>query len=412
MPAVKTKVWALPSGRLAKNTAHAGVWNVARIGLQALSLVLLARLFGVAGYGTLAGTVALFTAIAQLTGFGTGLALLRHVAREGEVHEKLPATQVAFLVTGVLLVMLAWPLAVALFPGIAPATLAMLASAEIVLAPALLPLVYAHQAEERLFVSGFLLTVAPLARLSAILLAFGFDVRSIDAFALLYVLTLGMAVGVVLLSLWPRHHAKHGDLALGDAMREGAPFMVAAVAMTAGAELDKTVVLRAIGNVAAGQYAAAYRVVQAATLPVNSLVLAATPRLFRDARTRGSFRLLLAAFAYATVAAIGLWVVAPLLPWLLGPAFAPAIPILRAMCLLLVSGSARQVLMAQLTASDLQTARNVIEGAAAGFAVVALLVVVPRYGVFSAVWTLVSVDIVACITTWCILRRTHARHGA
>ena len=47
------------------------------------------------------------------------------------------------------------------------------------------------------------------------------------------------------------HHAKHGDLALGDAMREGAPFMVAAVAMTAGAELDKTVVLRAIGNVAA-----------------------------------------------------------------------------------------------------------------------------------------------------------------
>ena len=384
-------------GRLARNTAHAGMWNAVRIVLQAANLILLARAFGADGYGALSGTMALFITVAQFVGFGTGIALLRHVSREGVAHGKLRATQHIFLATGIAIFLVVWPLSLWWFGDhLSGFALANLAFAELVVVPTLLPLSYRYQATEQLSVSGGLLTIAPIARCVAITAALLLSMRSVDAFAVLYLASLLVAVGIATFVLWPRR-APPEDRSLRAEIREGLPYAVSGAATTAGGELDKTMMLRFAGDLVTGQYAAASRVMQAALLPVNSLVIAVAPRWFKGGRGpvvgTGSGRLFALAFAYSLVAAAGLWVVAPFLPWLLGRDFEPSVHVLRLLTAALVTGAARQIMAMLLTTSDLQGTRNRIEIVSIALALGLMPLLIPRYGGAGAVVALVTADL-------------------
>ena len=397
-------------GRLAWSTAHAGAWNAVRVILQAASLVLMARNFGASSYGSLAGSVALYTTCAQLAGLGAGTALVRHLALQGELHGKFRSTQQVYLLTSVILFAFAWPVSIWVLDGaLDSATLALLAAAELIAAPALLPLVYRYQAEERLSVSGGLLTITPIARFVAVVSAFALDLHDLRSFAVLYLAGIGIAVAVALWWFWPRRQVAARRYRLADTIGEGAPFVVSGLAVTAGSELDKTIMLRSAGDFAAGQYSAAYRVIQAGLLPVNSLVLAVTPRLFQAAghSPRTGTILVLSAAAYALLAATGVWLIAPYLPLLLGAEFIPSISILRAMCVLLLTGSLRQIIVAQLTGADRQRARNWIEGLAAAGSVVAMLAVVPAWGAWGAICVLAVADVFVAGMSWLSLASAH-----
>jgi O-antigen/teichoic acid export membrane protein len=357
--------------------------------LQAGSLVLLARLLGAEGYGALAGSVALFVTFAQFVGLGSGIALLRHLARDGELHGRLMATQSTYLITSLMFFAMIWPLSVRLLGGLlAPLTLASLAAAEIVLAPALLPLAYRYQAADRMFVSGFLLTLAPMTRFAAVTGALLLGMHGVAEFANVYFSVLFATLLAAMLVLWPRGGSGFPPRPSFIAtLREGLPYSVSGAANAAGSELDKTILLRSAGDVATGQYAAAYRVMQAATMPVNSLILAMTPRLFRASRavTSPSRQLMLATIGYAVTASIAIWLLAPALPWLLGDGFANSVPQLRLMCVLLATTSIRQMTVAQLTAMDMQASRNWIECIATFASILAMLVVIPSHGVPGAI---------------------------
>jgi O-antigen/teichoic acid export membrane protein len=278
----------------------------------------------------------------------------------------------------------------------------LLAAAELIVAPSLLPLVHRYQAQERLFISGALLTIAPIARFVAVGSTFVLDVHDLRTFAILYLGGISLATATALCWFWPRTQTVVQHYRFVDTIREGTPFVVSGVAVTAGSELDKTIMLRAAGDFAAGQYSAAYRVIQAAILPVNSLVLAVTPRLFKASSpsVRAGAHLVLLTAAYALVAAMTTWLLAPLLPWLLGPQFSPSISILRVMCVLLLTGSLRQIIVAQLTAADGQRSRNWIEGLAAAGTVIAMLSVVPVWGAWGAIFVLAVADVGVASMSW------------
>lgn len=368
-----------------------------RVVLQAASLVLLARVLGAGGYGALAGSVALFMTIGQFTGLGSGIALVRHVARGGEPDGRFVATEHAYLLSGLGLFALAWPLSAALLhTSISPAALACLALAEIVAAPALLPLVYRHQAEERMFRSSAIGTLAPAARLMAVIAVAAIGINDVTRFAALYLACLVIIVAATLYLTWPRTDVQRPASSGGQAIREGLPYAVSGFAVTAGSELDKTVLLRIAGDAITGPYAAAYRIAAAATLPVNALILSASPRLFRG-QTNSDTRLvgimLAVVLGYALCAAAALWLLAPLAPWLLGHGFVAATPLLRALCIVVVTGSLRQFVVALLTTRDMQNSRNFIELAGVCISLLLLVLLVPQMGAYGAIVALAATDL-------------------
>ena len=376
-------------GLVARNTFHASVWNGVRIALQAASLVLMARVLGVEGYGALAGTVALFMACGQFTGLGSGIALVRHAARGGPMRRRFAATVRAYLLSGIALTLLVIPLALVLLGAMIPlSALVLLAMAETLLAPLLLPLVYRYQAEERMFLSSAIGTLAPVVRLIAVAAMAALGAHSIASFAQIYVASLVPVVAITLWLGWPRK-ADHSTCTARQAVREGLPYAVSGFALSAGSELDKTVLLRLAGEAVTGPYAAAYRIASAATLPVNALILAASPRLFRVSSTQNprlAAAMLAVVTGYGLLAAAALWLLAPFAPWLLGHGFDNATSLLRWMCILVVTGSLRQYTTALLTTGDMQGIRNTIEIGAIGITLGLLLLLVPSHGAYGAIF--------------------------
>jgi O-antigen/teichoic acid export membrane protein len=390
-------------GRLLQNTIHAGSWNVARILLQAGSLILLTRTFGVDTYGLLAGATSLYITASQFVGLGTGIALLRHVVQQGPSNARLRATQFIYFLTGFAALLVAWPVSIVVVGGLtSPLTLACLAMAEVLVAPMLMPYSYLFQAEERLFLSGAMQTLAPIARIVAVTTALLLNARDLDTYALLHLssITLAVATAVFLAHRRPDGGVdEHSPLVV--TVREGLPYVVSSATITASSELDKTILLRVQGSAVTGIYTAAYRIMQAATLPVNSLILAATPRLFRSSQgdnTGLAKSLLIAVLAYSVTAAVGLAVFSPLLHLILGKAFIPSEPILRAFCFNVVTGCVRQLITGRLTASDKQRERNFIEIAGLVTSVTLLTLSTPTFGAWGAIASLAIGDLaVICL---------------
>jgi O-antigen/teichoic acid export membrane protein len=385
-------------GRLLVNTMHVGGWSMLRIVLQAGSLILLTHAFGVKTYGVLAGATSLYITLAQFVGLGTGTALLRHVSQQREAHARMRATQNTYLLTGLAALLVAWPISVLVVGNQAPPlALACLATAELMIAPALLPYSYLFQAEERLFPSGAMQTLAPIARIIAVVAALLMNVRDLGSYAFLHLATVTLVVVVTLLLVHrkpPTQAEVQSPLA---AIREGLPYMISSATITASSELDKTILLRVQGSAVTGIYTAAYRVMQAATLPVNALILAAMPRLFRSTHgdaPRLTRLLLIAVLAYSVTAAVGLALLSPWLHLVLGVEFIPSEAILRAFCINVITGCVRQLITGRLTASDKQRSRNVIEiiGLCTSIALLAFLI--PMFGVWGAIVALAASDIV------------------
>lgn len=385
-------------GLVARNTVHAGAWNLVRIGLQGISLIVLARVLGANGYGALAGSMALFMTMGQFTGLGSGVALVRHIARQGEVSGRFTATMRAHVVSGFLLFLIAVPASFVLLQNaMSPVALGLLAAAEIFIVPVLHPVVCRYQAEERMGLSSLVGTLAPVMRLSAAITMVLIGLSDLEQFAVLYIAWLTPAVLCALWCAWPRTASRRiEEMSAERAIRDGLPYAVSAVAMTAGSELDKTVLLRIAGDAVTGPYAAAYRIASAAIQPVNALILAAAPRLFRRSRS-GSHQLpgvmFIAIVAYAVVAAMVLWLFSPFVPWLLGTDFSFAQSLLRVMCVVVITGSLRQYVSVLLTTCDRQGSRNLIEIGGMILSLILLLILVPRYGAYGAIAALAISDL-------------------
>jgi O-antigen/teichoic acid export membrane protein len=120
--------------------------------------------------------------------------------------------------------------------------------------------------------------------------------------------------------------------------KEGAPFALSSLTWNTFAELPKILLAPSAGLAAVGQFAAGARFLVAAYVPLQSLMLVMTPRLFAFAgsssdQRQASAHPLLRAVAVTTTAggllALMIAACAPLLPRLLGAQYQPAVPILR-----------------------------------------------------------------------------------
>jgi O-antigen/teichoic acid export membrane protein len=109
---------------------------------------------------------------------------------------------------------------------------------------------------------------------------------------------------------------------------------------------------------------------------------------------------------YAVLASMSLWLLAPLAPWLLGPGFDYVTPLLRALCLVVITSSLRQCVTALLTTRDLQASRNMIEIGGVCLSIAFLMILVPCAGAYGAVAAIACADVaVSALGAKALLKR-------
>lgn len=319
---------------LARGASFILAWQAARALLQGIWAIGLARLLGPSAYGLFAGLAGLAAALGTLTGLGFGLLMLKSVSRRpGSFSLHWTRVLIISLSTSCLL-LVAFLLGASSLAGtrVPPELLVAIALPELLCLPLLLASGYAFQAHECMGWGGAMAILAPLGNVVALSLFVSTGgAGELSGYLSWHLWTALTATAIGLLLVTVRLRPGFGPVALGSGDLADAGGFTAMRSIDVGlSTLDKTLVLRLAGEQVAGHYTAAYRLAALIALPMVSLAVAATPRLFRATeldtaeRLRLVHKLGLAGLAAALASIPIAWTGARALPLLFGPAFEPA----------------------------------------------------------------------------------------
>lgn len=332
------------TGSIARATLRTSAVLGLRLLVQASTLLLVARILGPVEFGAFAGIAALAVLMGTFATFGTHLVLLAEVAknparRDAVLTYALPTTLMSggLLFAGYLLV--CWLLFAHV--GLPLVVIACIGLTETLLLP-----LFTLPATEELALEktarSQLLMVLPLTlrTLAAGAVWWLAPAQPLLVFAWLYLASAVLALGLMRAykpHAWPA--PSRWRLASRAELKYSAGYAALALTAAGPAELDKMLAVKLLPLGASGLYAAASRVIGAATLPVVALLLSAMPRLFRHsaespAQARRLNRWIFASvFIYGLVLAGLLWLAAPLVQQLFGSAYHGMAQMLQWLCL-------------------------------------------------------------------------------
>jgi len=368
---------------------------------QVLNFILLARLLGSMQYGIFAGAFAFTNIVAQYSGLGSGLVLLRHVS--------IDRTRFSAFWANVLLVSLSVGSLLTILLGLFSHRVLPTQSVGIVLLAAVANCIFAQLTNEtaRVFQVFGMMKITALINLLTNLL------RTAVAALMLLLLHRAtawnwalVAVGVSALAAviaffmvctrigWP--HRKAG--LFRDHLLEGAGFSLGVSATSVYNDIDKVMLAHYGLHAANGIYSMAYRVIDNATVPIYSVRDAAMPRYFEagkqslaQAAALGR-KLMRKTLPLALLAALVIYLVAPFIPVLLGRDFSQSVTAMRWLCLIPLFRCIHQMSGCALTGAGLQRVRTSAQFAAAGCNLLLNLWLIPRYGWLGAAWASLITD--------------------
>jgi O-antigen/teichoic acid export membrane protein len=250
------------------------------------------------------------------------------------------------------------------------------------------------------------------------------------------IVTLVVTVHPVTLDLWVRTYLlttllgtlyalmKGGQLwgrpvvdwqALREDAAEGAYFSVAGSATTIYNDIDKVMLSRLADLASTGVYGAAYRVIDVTMTPVRSLAAAAYPRFFRQGvdGMAGTYPYALSLIAktsiYGAVASAGLWLAAPILPFILGNQYQAVVPAVRWLALIPLLRCLHSFMADALSGAGLQPIRTGIQVLVALINIGLNAAILPRYSWRGAAWTSLGCDGLLVVLFWSTAFRYHGR---
>ncbi len=405
-------------GRLGRNALFGTAGLGLRAVIQAAYLLIVSRWLGVQGYGLFAGSVALVILAAPLANWGSSVLLTRHIARDRGSSRAMWAT--ALVQTGViggLLVLATVSVSALLLHQRLPfVPTLLLALSGLLLLPAAQAATSQCYALERGLASAIVMCLVPLGRTLAMLAVVVSGVAGTPGHAVIAHFmgsVFGLVAAVSVVAAVDGFPAWDSRLPLRAAIRRGTAYAVSNVAGTSYQEVDKILMLQILGAAAVGSYTVAFRVASIFVLPLSALISATLPRLMAlhgsTSSNSDTFRaVLLVALGYGLLAGVAAWIVAPFVPLLFGSGYGDAVH-----CLLLLSPwpllfAWRQCLATDLTASDRQRVRSVVE--VAGFVLVMALniILLPRLGKAAAAISLLATEVVVSMTLWALVRASTA----
>ncbi len=316
---------------LASRTAMATGFQLLRLVLQVGFLILLARALAPEHYGVFVGAAGLATALAGLSGLGTGMLMVKQVASRRSLWNATWSHAVRmFLSTGFLLSLgfvfsVPWLLHVSL----SIQALACIAVSELVCLPVVYLGGFAFQAFDRIAWSAALPCVMSGARLLGVTVFLSVDpIRTLTEYVLYHAAasSIAAAFSVILVKAMLRPTSTGKSPPKGTTA-EALRFCAGWFTNNALVEMDKSLAVRFGSPETAAAYALAYRLASSLSTPTTSLVLSAQPRLFAAEgvrRQRLSRSIILVASASSIAACAAMVSLAPALPWLFGTAYSQA----------------------------------------------------------------------------------------
>ena len=380
--------------------------------LRAVYFVLIARLLGVLQYGVVVGAFALVNMVTNYGRLGSSIVFLRHVSAD--------RTQFAVYWGNILLVTLSMSSLLIMALHFAAGHLIAPASAAVIVPTAIASCLceqltigagQVFQTFEKMGITATLNLLTSLARTltaGGMLLVLHHATASQWVIASMVVSAVAAIAALTMVTIdfgWPqivpRLFLKRGA--------EGAEYALAASTGSAYNDLDKAMLSHYGMSMANGIYTMAYRAIDLATMPAASMEFAAEPRLFqlgasslREASVFGQ-RLLKRSVLTSAAASVGMFVLAPLIPLLVGRGFTESVSALRWLCLIPVFRSIHGVTGGVLTGAGLQRYRSVTQIVAATGNFALNLWLIPTHGWLGAAWASLVTDGGLGVMNWVVL---------
>lgn len=337
---------------------------------QAVYYILLARILGASQFGIFAGLIAFFGFFYPFLGLGRDSMLVRDLSRDPDTFSRSFAhALLLYLVTGLILSGLAigineWILQ----EPFAPRLFIFIIIAELLYrATELVGRVF--QGLERLKPASVVWSLAGFSKLAAVLAFMLLGDESLETWSFYYLAASLILAFTAYLSVFvkvgfPRfNNIGH----LFSEWSEGLAFSITYAANKIYSDVDKFMLLKLASGFAAGIYSAAYQFLKAAFFPVSSVLLAAYPRFFK--KGSGGFRetlqfalsILKYAAPFALVVSLALFLLAPLVPWVLGREYADSVSVLQWLAVVPFIQTLYHVLADAFSGADLQKLRSRIQ---------------------------------------------------
>lgn len=401
----------LPLLGFASSLGSTGVRMVLLLG----QIALVARALGPAQFGEFSVLVALCAALGALSGWGGSVLYVRDLSRSENGIGLLARTLRMFVMSSFLLVLVAVAVQYFFFPG--RMTLAAIAAVAVsdlalgALTPHATRILFAHDRYRALMLLKFIAAGARLAAAAIFTLVATHDV---NVWAWYYLAASALtALACLHLSFNWRSVAAR-PVWLGRELVEGLTFASGSAMQIARRNLDRPLAFALLGPEFAGAYAAAARLVDAAIMPMYSVLNVTQRRFFHLGHTShadmwGLLRTMgIVIGLVGLMAALGLAIISPLMRTLFGPDYAAAAPIVLALAPLpFISGFialGNDVLAAQ----GEQAVRVLAELLGCAMKVAIALALVPSYGWIGFAVAILVADssIAACV--WFRLLRPRA----
>ncbi|MGC8550181.1 MAG: lipopolysaccharide biosynthesis protein [Acidobacteriaceae bacterium] len=390
--------------------------------LQAVYFVLIGRSLGSAQYGAFIGVVAMVGIASQLGGLGMEMTLLRDVSRDGGRLGASWGRAVQVTVAGaVALLLLAVTAGHAWLGRSLWLLLPYVVISDGLFGRLLQVAIRAFQATgEMRWAAALPVTMSGLRAAVAGVFFWRVHAGLMTATAVAWVrmywvaTALAAVVAVVAVTVrlgWPEwRRVRRRELL------DGLSFAFSNSSISVYNDVDKSLLAGAGLMESAGIYGAAYRVVDVATMPVYSLFAAATPRYFRAEGVDGTRalmrRVLLRALPLTVAICAGLYLLAGLVPVVIGASFAAAATALRWLCVIPVLRLLHYTWGTAITARMSQWKRTAAQAVAAGLNVGLCLWWIPRWQWRGAAAASVLTDgalVLMSAGIWWAWARRHAR---
>lgn len=356
---------------------------------RGIYMILLARTLGVEDLGLFTGILALIHLLLPFLGMGSDSLLIKHISRDPKSYSgSLFSSLIYYLVSGVVLSLVLYIINAFLLDD--PFTMYLFLS--LVGAEFLFKLANmtgrVFQAFELMLGASVMWFLTSFTRLAALLLFLIFEGQGIEVWSLWYfggalVITI-ILFGVILMRFGKISSGISGSTG-AMSVKRGFAFAFSESMDNTYSDADKFLLLKMASEKSAGLYSAAYQFVKLADLPVRALLNTTFAAFFRQGKqgvySSVSFakKLLPYTMAIGFIMSWGLFVTAPLVPWILGESYTDSVNILRWLAIVPLLQAMYRVIADALSGAGKQVLRVKVQVVAVIVNVGLNLVLIPIY---------------------------------
>ncbi len=382
-----------------------------RLVLQGSYFIIVARALGAEAFGAFVSVLALVGLLSPFAGLGFGNIIVKNVSRNPERMQASLGN--AFLLVGLtgafIMALLCLVKPILLSEELSFVVLVCVAVSDLFLVRTCEIAGRAFQATERMGWASLITMLLFVFRAALALWMFVFlRAPTTTTWAILYLastvittlITLGITFRICGLPRLEAHLIRK-DLS------EGFFFSVSRCGQNVNNNVDKIMLARMSTLEATGIYGAAYRLIDVAMAPIRSLLTATYARFFKHGEhgIGGSLKvatwLIPFAGGYGLLAMIGMLILAPVVPLVLGAEYTASIEALRWLAPIPFFKALH--FLASDTGAGLQKFRTGMIFAAAGFNALLNIWLIPCYGWRGAAWSSLAADGLLMIGLWAII---------